>query len=66
MARALDTQPVFVVAEEHSLGDIPLPRPPGVDLPNRHLEYALTWFGLAIVWTFMSIFWLRSELKNRH
>ncbi len=64
MAQRLGTEPVLIVAQEHPDGDVPLPRPPGVDLPNNHLEYALTWFGLAIVWMIMSIFWLRAELRR--
>lgn len=28
-------------------GEYPLARPPGVDLRNDHLEYAITWFALA-------------------
>lgn len=65
MAETLKTEPLMVVAEEHGLAPRwPLPRPPGVDLPNNHLEYALTWFGLAIVWTIMSIAWLRSEWRK--
>lgn len=27
-------------------------------IPNDHLEYALTWFGLAAVWTGMTVFWI--------
>lgn len=64
MAAALGTDPVLLIAESHPDGDLPLPRPPGADLPNRHLEYALTWFGLAIVWAAMSITWLRAELRK--
>lgn len=65
MARALGTEPILLVAESHPDDTIVLPQPPGISLPNRHLEYALTWFGLAIVWSVMSIFWLRSELRKR-
>lgn len=61
MATALGTDPVLITAETHPLGDTPLPRPPSVDLPNRHLEYALTWFGLAAVWLVMAFFWARAE-----
>ena len=65
MATALNTEQLMVVAAEHGLAPRwPMPRPPGVDLPNNHLEYAITWFGLAIVWTIMSIAWLRSELRR--
>ena len=65
MAEAMGTTPVLLVAESHPDDTIVLPQPPGISLPNRHLEYALTWFGLAIVWSVMSIFWLRSELRKR-
>ena len=68
MAEQLGTEPVLLIAESHPDSDAgrdwPRPRPPGVDVPNKHLEYALTWFGLAIVWAGMSIFWLRAELKK--
>ena len=64
MAAALDTEPLLVIAENHPDDQIVLPQPPGVDLPNRHLEYALTWFGLALVWSIMSVIWLRSELRR--
>ena len=65
MAAALGTEPVLVIAQRHPDGELPLPRPPGVDLPNNHLEYAITWFGLAFVWAIMSIVWLRSEIRRR-
>jgi len=29
-------------------GGLPTPRPSRITLPNRHLEYALTWWGLAV------------------
>ncbi|MEL7154084.1 MAG: SURF1 family protein [Pseudomonadota bacterium] len=64
MAEAMDTEPLLVIAEIHPDQKIVLPQPPGVDLPNRHLEYALTWFGLALVWSIMSIVWLRSEMRR--
>ncbi len=58
MAEALGTEPVLVVVRQMSLsapGLTPLP----VDtagIPNDHLEYAVTWFGLAAVWAAMSMF----------
>ncbi|MEM7422456.1 MAG: SURF1 family protein [Pseudomonadota bacterium] len=64
MARALGTKAVLLIAERHPDDGTTTPQPPGVDLPNRHLEYALTWFGLAIVWATMSVFWLRSRLRQ--
>jgi surfeit locus 1 family protein len=53
MAQALnlhDPAPVFLMAETavnpelKALDPAPLP----TDIPNRHFEYALTWFGLAV------------------
>ena len=29
-------------------GGLPSPRPSRIELPNRHLEYALTWWGLSV------------------
>ncbi|HET7410284.1 MAG TPA: SURF1 family protein [Paracoccaceae bacterium] len=65
MADALETEPLMIVAESHGLGEWPRPVPPGVDLPNRHLEYALTWFGLAIAWAVMTVLFIRTELHGR-
>ncbi len=30
-------------------GGLPIGRPPGVEMPNNHLGYALTWYALALV-----------------
>ncbi len=41
--------PVFLMLESpgpHGPGPLPAPLP--ADIPNRHLEYALTWYGLAL------------------
>ncbi|WP_037281210.1 SURF1 family protein [Rubellimicrobium mesophilum] len=57
MAEALGTEPVLVVAkgiDGADLGTIPMP----VDtagIPNDHLNYAITWLGLAAVWAVMSV-----------
>lgn len=52
MARALGVPapaPVFLFAESRTNPEIAAltPAPLPGDIPNRHLEYALTWFGLA-------------------
>jgi surfeit locus 1 family protein len=40
--------PVFLMVEQPAPAPPgPLPAPIPADIPNRHLEYALTWFGLA-------------------
>lgn len=65
MAAALRTERVLLVAETYPGNEWPRPAPPGTDLPNRHLEYAVTWFGLAAVWAGMTVFWFRTELRRR-
>jgi surfeit locus 1 family protein len=40
--------PVFLMLEQPAPAPGgPVPAPVPIDIPNRHLEYALTWFGLA-------------------
>lgn len=65
MAEALVTEPVLIVAEENVLGEWPRAVPPGVDLPNRHLEYAATWFGLAFAWGAMTLVLIYSQFRSR-
>lgn len=56
MAGVLETEPLLLVVRAEdppAPGIMPLP----VDasgIPNDHLEYAVTWFGLAAVWVAMS------------
>ena len=65
MAETLDTAPVMIVAESAGQAEWPRPVPPGVDVPNRHLEYAITWFGLAVAWAVMTVIFVRSEIRGR-
>ena len=57
---------VMVLAETSSNPEwaalVPMPLPP--DVPNRHLEYALTWFGLAGVLLSIYAAMLRKRLKS--
>jgi cytochrome oxidase assembly protein ShyY1 len=43
-----------------------LPRPPPVrpDLRNEHLQYAITWYGLAAAVGLMLVFWLRTQRQT--
>lgn len=65
MAAHLDTAPVLLVAretDESPLEVTPLP----VDtagIPNNHLNYAITWFLLAIVWVAMTVFFVISQRR---
>lgn len=58
MAAALGTEPVLLIARAPTdPGVTPLP----VDtagIPNDHLNYAITWFSLALIWAAMTGFFL--------
>lgn len=65
MADALQTDPVLLVARS--------PTDPGVTpmaidmggIPNDHLQYAITWYSLALVWAAMTAFFLwRTRAKD--
>ena len=64
MARALDAEPILVVARSVAPAEPGLsPIPVGVEgIPNNHLQYAVTWFSLAAIWIAMTAwFVLRSR-----
>lgn len=66
MASTLGTEPVLLVAATRTSSSItPLP----VDttgIPNDHLQYAITWFLLALVWIVMSVhFFRRNRFQQR-
>ena len=55
MARALRTEPVLVVARA-ATGDGIDPMPvDSAGIANNHLQYAITWFCLAVVWLGMTV-----------
>lgn len=65
MAAALRTLPVMiVVAESDAPAGAPTPLPVTVNVPNDHLQYAITWFLLAVVWTLMTGY-LLYRIKRR-
>ncbi|TMV15128.1 SURF1 family protein [Arenibacterium halophilum] len=56
MAAALGTEPVLLVARTDTG---PSPMPVGTEgIPNDHLQYAITWFSLALIWAAMTAFFL--------
>ncbi len=58
MSKDLDTLPIMVVART-TLPETGLtPMPVSVNIPNDHLEYAITWFGLMAVWILMTLYLL--------
>jgi surfeit locus 1 family protein len=58
IAEALGTEPVLVVVAASDAPEPPTPLPVTSNLPNDHLGYAVTWFGLAAVWAVMTASWL--------
>ena len=66
MAEHLDTRPVLLVLREMPQTDLQT-TPWPVDtagIPNDHLQYAITWFSLAVVWVGMTaLFILRTRRK---
>jgi len=66
MAAALGTEPVLLVAEASDDPGQPMPLPVSVNIPNDHLQYAITWFSLAFVWAVMTgyLLWRIKQRTN--
>jgi surfeit locus 1 family protein len=47
-------------------GGLPKPGKIEVKMPNNHLQYALTWFGLALSLGGVYVAWLVGRLRRRH
>ena len=60
-----EVAPFFIELESPAPpGGLPLPGPLKVNLPDDHLQYAITWFGLAAVVLASFAFWLRSRWRE--
>lgn len=67
MAQALDTEPVLIVlsaASDYDSRVTPLPVDT-LSIKNDHLEYAITWLLLALVWASMTAFYLFRVLNRK-
>uniref|UniRef100_UPI0035C7DD11 SURF1 family protein n=1 Tax=Planktotalea sp. TaxID=2029877 RepID=UPI0035C7DD11 len=69
MAAHLNTEALLLVARETSIDNDPVAPLPvdTVGIPNDHLQYALTWFSLALIWilmTFTFVWRARSAQKG--
>lgn len=67
LADVLGTEPVLIILRETSETNPPVTPLPidGAAIPNDHLEYVVTWYGLAIVWVLMTVYYLRRLRKTR-
>jgi surfeit locus 1 family protein len=67
MAEALNAVPILVVLSKTSETDpavTPMPVT-SAGIPNDHLNYAVTWYGLALVWLVMTLYYLR-RMRAKH
>lgn len=68
LAATLNTEPLLLIARSQTDPKVtPLPVTV-VGIPNDHLQYAVTWFGLALVWAAMTIYFLwrtRTRARSR-
>ena len=70
MAGALGAEPLLIIAESGFAGDSgggrewPRPLRLGLSLINNHLQYAITWFSLALIWAVMSAMLVRRERQR--
>lgn len=67
MAAVLDTEPLMVIATETTPADTRLTPLPvkTADIKNDHLEYAITWFLLAVVWAIMTLFLILRTIRQK-
>jgi surfeit locus 1 family protein len=65
-AKHWDTSAPFYVDQEAppAAGDLPKVGPLKPALPNRHLEYAVTWYGLALVILIAALFFVRARRRE--
>lgn len=67
MAQALETRPIMVVASAANPADPRLTVLPveTSGIKNDHLEYAITWFLLALVWAVMTAFLIYRTTRQK-
>jgi surfeit locus 1 family protein len=62
-----DVAPFFIELEgPPPPGGLPQPGALKLTLRNEHLQYAMTWYGLALIEAIMFALWVRSRLSQRH
>ncbi len=58
MASFLKAKPILVVATENRLDPSIKMQEPTQQIPNNHLQYAVTWFMMSILWFGMSAYFI--------
>jgi surfeit locus 1 family protein len=66
-AKKWDTSAPFYIDQESPVppGSLPLPAKLEVHLPDNHLQYAITWFGLALALAGVYVVWLAGRFRRR-
>ena len=65
MASFLETQQILVVATENRLDPSLKMQDPTGDISNNHLQYAITWFMMSILWFGMSAYFVYKMIKKK-
>lgn len=55
--------PIYVDQADSGTGNLPRGGLTTVDIPNRHFEYALTWFALAVLTPSMLVVWWQARRR---
>jgi cytochrome oxidase assembly protein ShyY1 len=66
-AKKWDSAAPFYIDQESPVppGGLPLPAKLEVHLPDNHLQYAITWFGLALALAGVYVAWLVGQFRRR-
>ena len=66
-AKKWATASPFYIDQESPIpaGGLPLPGKVAVALPDNHLQYAITWFGLALALAGVYVVWLAGRFRRR-
>jgi len=67
LAKKWDTSAPFYIDQESPVppGGLPLPAKLEVHLPDNHLQYAITWFGMALALAGVYVVWLAGRFRPR-
>ena len=57
------TLPIMVMQAPTDAAEMPRGQKVAVVVRNHHLQYALTWFGIAIIWVIMTALWYRQQRR---
>lgn len=63
MAKQLGAEPIILVAKTSPFPEI-ISEPFTLNIPNNHLQYAITWALLALAWGAMTVYWGYSKIRT--